>query len=117
LSAIVGGWWQCAKLKGGFGLTFVLLKINNTVGSAKNHSGLARPMLARLQNGATENDLWAALFHAAFNRSRRCASRILNTLAAQARAVPVPVPWSKGRAGGFNQGQDLCTFSRGQLAL
>jgi hypothetical protein len=39
----------------------------------------------------------------------------LNALAAQVRAVPVP--WSKGRAGGFNQGHDLCTFSRGQLAL
>jgi hypothetical protein len=64
LSAIVGGWWQCAKLKGGFGLTFVLLKINNTVGSTKNHSGLARPIFARLQNGATENDLWAALLDA-----------------------------------------------------
>jgi hypothetical protein len=115
LSAIVGGWWQCAKLKGGFGLTFILFNMHNTVGSAKNHSGLARPIFARLQNGATENDLLAALFHAAFNRSRRCASRILNALAAQVRAVPVP--WSKGRAGGFNQGHDLCTFSRGRLAL
>ena len=107
-----------AKLKGGFGLTFVRFNMQNTVGSAKNHSGVARPIFARFQNGATENDLWATHLDATPRRfppvqmlpqlhfEYPCSASSLSSTSVASRAPH-----------GFNQGHDLCTFSRGQLAL